>query len=304
MLHLRELGDIAALTDAAARGAPLTPLETTLRDGTRALLRPIQPDDKLRLQQGLQLLSPRSRYLRFHARIDQLTEEQLRYATEVDHRDHVAWIALDADHPGVPGMALGQYARLEGAHRVAEASITVVDHYQGRGLGTMMLAILAEAALANGIEVFRNYVLADNDAMLEVFDQLGAERQLITAEVYEVDLRLPTDLSDLPDTPAGRAIRELADGGQLGSMLAAIAPPVWIQKLRRRRDVPAPPTPAAPDWRERGPFGDWVDAALEDAAEPHDAEPPAGSSPQPSAGPSPDREPGDGPRPVGAGAPA
>jgi L-amino acid N-acyltransferase YncA len=265
MVRLRELGDVVALTDAAAHGAPVTPLETTLRDGTRALLRPIHPDDKLRLQQGLQLLSPRSRFLRFHARIEQLTDEQLRYATEIDHRDHVAWIALDADHPEVPGMALGQYARLEGAHHVAEASITVVDHYQGRGLGTMMLAILAEAALANGIEVFRNYVLADNDAMLEVFDQLGAERQLITPDVYEVDLPLPRDLADLPDTPAGRAIRGLADGASLGSTLAAIAPPVWIQKLRRRHDVPAPPTPAAPHWRERGPFGDWIDAALEDA---------------------------------------
>jgi GNAT superfamily N-acetyltransferase len=300
MLRLRELGDIAALTAAAARGEPLVPLETTLRDGTRALLRPIHPDDKLRLQRGLQLLSPRSRYLRFHARIDQLTDEQLRYATEIDHRDRVAWIALDADHPEVPGMALGQYARLEGSHRVAEASITVVDHYQGRGLGTMMLAILAEAALANGIEVFRNYVLADNDAMLEVFDQLGAERQLITSEVYEVDLPLPRDLSDLPDTPAGRAIRELADGGGLGSTLASISPPVWIQKLRRRRDVPEPPTPAVPPWRERGPFGDWIDAALEDAEEADGLQrptPPASSDPV---------EPDDGehPSPAGAGAPA
>jgi GNAT superfamily N-acetyltransferase len=304
MLRLRELGDIAALTDAAAHDAPLIPLETTLRDGTRALLRPIQPDDKLRLQQGLQLLSPRSRYLRFHARIDQLTDEQLRYATEIDHRDHVAWIALDADHPEVPGMALGQYARLEGAHRVAEASITVVDHYQGRGLGTMMLAVLAEAALANGIEVFRNYVLADNDAMLEVFDQLGAERQLITSEVYEVDLRLPTDLSDLPDTPAGRAIRELAAGGSLGSTLAAIAPPVWIQKLRRRKDVPEPPTPAVPSWRERGPFGDWVDAALEDAEEPHGSPPPSSEpATAPATRPAP-AEDGDDAGPAGAGASA
>jgi ribosomal protein S18 acetylase RimI-like enzyme len=270
MVRLKELGDVVRLTQAAARGEQPEPLEMTLRDSTRAQLRPIQPEDKGRLQQGLQLLSPRSRFLRFHARIDHLTDDQLAYATEIDHHDHVAWVALDADHPEVPGMALGQYVRLEGSPHVAEAAITVVDHYQGRGLGTIMLALLAEVALANDIQVFRNYVLADNDAMLELFDQLGAERELITDGVYEVDFRLPEDLADLPDTPAGRAVRELAKQDAPGSLLAAIAPPVWVQRWRRRRDVPDEPMPMVPDWPERGPFGDWVDAALEDARDPDD----------------------------------
>jgi ribosomal protein S18 acetylase RimI-like enzyme len=268
MVRLAELGDIVGINAAAADGRAFDPLTTTLRDGTRVLLRPIQSDDKDRLQGALQLLSPRSRYLRFHARVDHLTDEQLHYTTDIDHRDRVAWLVLDADHPDVPAVALGQYARLETNHRVAEASITVVDRYQGRGLGTMLLALLAEVAIANGIEVFRNYVLADNDAMLELFDQLGAERQPITSEVQEVDLRLPQRLADLPDTPAGRAIRAFADERSHHSSLAAITPPVWIQRLRRRRLAPKePPTPAVPHWRERGPFGDWIDAALADADE-------------------------------------
>lgn len=280
MVQLDEIGDVVAATATAAGGEQPTPLEMTLRDGTRTLLRPIRPDDGDRLQAGLQLLSPRSRLLRFHSRLDHLTDEQLRYATHIDHRDHVAWLALDADHSEVPGMALGQYVRLAGSHRVAEAAVTVVDHYQGRGLGTIMLAILAEVALANDIHVFRNYVLADNDAMLELFDQLGAERELITTNVYEVDLALPEDTADLPDTPAGRAISALAGDRGPASLLAAVSPPVWIQRLRRRHDVPEPPTPLVPDWPERGPFADWLDAALEDAdrgdAEPDPDEPDPG----------------------------
>jgi ribosomal protein S18 acetylase RimI-like enzyme len=267
MVHLAELGDVVARNDAAAEGRAVEPLAAVLRDGTHVLLRPIQSDDRERLQEALQLLSPRSRHLRFHARVDRLTDEQLRYTTDVDHRDRVAWLVLDADHPDVPAVALGQYARLDGNRRVAEASITVIDRYQGRGLGTMLVALLAEIAIANGIEVFRNYVLADNDTMLELFDQLGAERQPLTAEVQEVDLRLPQRLADLPDTPAGRAIRALADQGAHHSSLAAVTPPVWIQRLRRRRPPVEPPTPAVPHWRERGPFADWIDAALADADE-------------------------------------
>jgi GNAT superfamily N-acetyltransferase len=265
MVRLAELGDVVGRNAAAAEGRRVEPLHATLRDGTHVRLRPIQPDDRDRLAGALPLLSPRSRYLRFHARLDHVTDEQLRFTTEVDHRDRVAWLVLDADDPDVPAVALGQYARLEGNHRVAEAAITVIDDYQGRGLGTMLLAILAEVAIDNGIEVFRNYVLTDNDTMLELFDQLGAERQPITAEVQEVDLRLPRRVSDLPDTPAGRAIRALAVEGSRHSTLATVSPPVWIQRLRRRRAPKEPPTPAIPHWRERGPFADWIDAALADA---------------------------------------
>lgn len=287
MVALPELGDVVEATRAAARGETVEPLELTLRDGSRAALRPIRPDDKDRLQQGLQLLSPRSRLLRFHQRIEHLTEEQLRYATEIDHHDHVAWLALDADRPERPGMALGQFVRKPDAPRVAEAAITVVDRYQGLGLGTIMLALLFEVARAHGITVFRNYVLADNDTMLELFDQLGAERQLLTRNVYEVDLALPDDPADLPDTPAGRAIRALAGEPGPASMLAAIAPPVWIQRLRRRRAVTTsePPTPFTPDWPERGPFGDWLDEAFRQAEEPDepgDDPDPASEDPPPS----------------------
>jgi ribosomal protein S18 acetylase RimI-like enzyme len=265
MVRLAELGDVVGVNVAAAEGRAVEPLTAILRDGTHVQLRPIRPDDGERLQGALQLLSPRSRYLRFHARVDHLSDEQVRYTTEADHRDRVAWLVLDADHPDVPAVGLGQYARLDTNERVAEASITVIDRYQGRGLGTMLLALLAEVAIANGIEVFRNYVLADNDTMLELFDQLGAERQPITSEVQEVDLRLPRRLADLPDTPAGRAIRALADEGAHHSSLASVTPPVWVQRLRRRLAPKEPPTPAVPHWRERGPFGDWIDAALADA---------------------------------------
>jgi GNAT superfamily N-acetyltransferase len=267
MVRLAELGDVVGINDAAAEQRAFDPLTATLRDGTHVHLRPIGPDDRERLQGALQLLSPRSRYLRFHARVDHLTDAQLRFTTDIDHRDRVAWLALDADHPDVPAIALGQYARLETNRRVAEASITVIDHYQGRGLGTILLALLAEVAIAHGIEVFRNYVLADNVTMLELFDQLGAERQPITSEVQEVDLRLPKRLADLPDTPAGRAIRALADEHAHHSSLATVTPPLWIQRLRRRRAPKEPPTPAVPHWRERGPFADWIDAALADADE-------------------------------------
>ena len=196
----------------------------TLRDGTRVLIRQIRPNDRDRLSEGLRRLSPDSRYLRFHAEIDELTEEQLDYLTQVDHHDHEALVALDEDRPEIPGIGVARYIREPHEREVAEAAITVADEYQGLGAGTLLLGALAARARTCGVEVFRNYVLANNTAMLDVFDNLGATREPEAPGLWRVDLTVPESDADLPDTLAGRAFMTVArDGFRLSSLL----PPVW-----------------------------------------------------------------------------
>lgn len=205
-------------------------LRTELRDGTKVLLRPIEPEDRERLAEGLRRLSPRSRYLRFHTSVDELSDRQLRYLTDVDGRDHVAWVAIDEDHPEVPGIGVARYVRLPDEPTVAEAAVTVADEYQGRGAGTLLLGLLAGAARGSGIRVFRNYVLAENRAMLDIFEALGVERGLEAPGLHRVDLRLPSGEETVPESPAGRAFLAAARGDLV---MGRSLPPVWF---RRRRD--------------------------------------------------------------------
>lgn len=198
--------------------------ETELRDGTPILIRQIRPEDRDRLVEGLRRLSPRSRYLRFHADVDHLTEEQVDYLTRVDHTEHEAIVALDLSQPDVPGIGVARYIRDAFERRVAEAAVTVADEYQGRGAGTLLLGALAARARRHGIEVFRNYVLASNQPMLEVFDGLGAQREQENERLWRVDLTLPERASDLPDSPAGRAFMAAA---KEGFRLSSLFPPVW-----------------------------------------------------------------------------
>lgn len=260
-----ELAAVAGMAEEAANGHHPEPLTVQLRDGSHALLRPVRAEDRQRLVDGFALLSPTSRYLRFHDDVRGLTEDQLRCLMDVDHRDHGSWIALDAAHPDVAGMGEARYVRLPHAPDVAEFAVTVVDHYQGRGLGTLLLAVLAEAARANGITVFRNYVLADNTEMLELFDQLGAARQRCGPGVYEVDCPLPEDPDQLPDTPAGRAIRAFAQEPDLRARFTSALVPLWIERLRRRNDGPQPPPDdTSPYGRESRLLAEWLDVALDD----------------------------------------
>ena len=206
---------------------------STLRDGTPVLLRQIRPEDRDRLAQGLRLLSPASRYLRFHADVEELTEEQLDYLSQVDHIDHEAIVAIDLDRPDVPGVGVARYIRDTDERHVAEAAVTVADDYQGRGAGTMLLGALSMHARRHGVEVFRNYVLRDNQAMLAVFDQLGATRELETDGLWRVDLALPEREEDLLETPIGRAFMAAAKDG---FRLASLFPPIWCQLRFLRAD--------------------------------------------------------------------
>ena len=129
-----------------------------LADGTPVRVRPIVPADKPRIVEGLARLSVESRYLRFLRPIDHLSKEQLSYLTEIDYQAHFAWGAELAGGSPHRGIGLARYVCQTDDPATAEAAVAVLDEYQGRGLGGILLALLAESALENGVERFRSYV--------------------------------------------------------------------------------------------------------------------------------------------------
>lgn len=210
--------------------------ETTLRDGTKVLLRQIRPSDRERIIEGLARLSPASRYLRFHSSVERLSEAQLDELTQVDHHDHDAIVAVDLHRPDRPGIGVARFIREPYEPAVAEAAITVADEYHGQGAGTMLLGALAARAREEGIAVFRSYVLDGNIGMLEVFDHLGARREQETAGLWRVDLDVPKDDSDVPVSGAGRAFLRLAHEQR---RLVSILPPIWSRWRRGHQTGPS-----------------------------------------------------------------
>ena len=147
-----------------------------MRDGSSIVVRPIRPDDKGALEQGFARLSEQSRYQRFLSAINELSASELRYLTEVDHHDHEALIAFEGEsgEPGEP-VGVGRFVRLEDGIS-AEAAVTIVDDWHGRGAGTAICSLLADRARAEGIERFTARLLAANETMFEVLASLGPTR--------------------------------------------------------------------------------------------------------------------------------
>jgi GNAT superfamily N-acetyltransferase len=174
-----------------------------LRDGSTVVIRPVGSADAPLLADGFARLSPESRRMRFLRRKDELTPAELRYFTDVDHHDHEALGAMD--HTGGRGVGIARYVRDAGDPHAAEIAVTVVDDWQGRGLGTELLAQLSGRARAEGIRRFTALASAENKVVAALLRRASADvvrREHGTVE-YEITL---TPAEEPCEEPCGEVL--------------------------------------------------------------------------------------------------
>ena len=170
------------------------------------------PEDKQLLRAGLESLSPESRYRRFFATINQLSEEQLTYLTDIDYQDHFAWIGLLADSGGTEGVGVGRWVRDSADPESAEAAVTVVDQWQGKGVGSALLVLLARSAIERGIKRFTMEVLGENEPMMALMHGVGAVIDRRDGEAVFLHVPLPASVEELDQTPSPFILRAAAEG--------------------------------------------------------------------------------------------
>jgi acetyl coenzyme A synthetase (ADP forming)-like protein len=158
-------------------------VDVILRDGSTLRLRPPGEADRQALVRFFEGLSERSLYLRFHGRptVDERLVEPVLDPDWVDRGALIGSVVEDGEDRIV---ALANYVRLRDPLS-AEVAFAVADAYQGRGVGTRLLEQLAARAASHGIERFIGEVMADNAAMIHVFEGVGFEvaRTLAGGEV-------------------------------------------------------------------------------------------------------------------------
>jgi GNAT superfamily N-acetyltransferase len=133
-----------------------------LRDGSKVAVRQSKPGDEAALHTFLSGLCLEARRLRFFT-----GAADISYAARLG-------VVTDATHYGLIahdeiGVLVGHatYAKLDDTH--AEVAVEVADHLHGRGLGTLLIEMLAAAAEQHRITHFDAEVLCENHEMLDVF---------------------------------------------------------------------------------------------------------------------------------------
>ncbi|HYT81146.1 MAG TPA: GNAT family N-acetyltransferase [Actinomycetota bacterium] len=163
--------------------------DVVLRDGSTVHVRPVRAEDKPALLAFLRGLSADSRYLRFFSGSVDLADAATR-AVDVDYDRKLAVVAEAGGERHVVAHAI----YLSTAPERAEVALAISDAYQGRGLGTILVGQLAEAANTHGIREFEARVLPENHRMIEVFRQSGFPVD-VRYDLGEINVTFPTSIS-------------------------------------------------------------------------------------------------------------
>jgi RimJ/RimL family protein N-acetyltransferase len=177
-----------------------------LPGGAVVRVRTLTPGDQNALRAAFRDLSPRSRYQRFLAPVTQLSDDLWRYLCSPDGRDHVALVAFTVHDGRAVGVA--RFFRLSIDRGVAEMAVTIADAMQRRGLGTLLLGALVDAARARGIRAFVAHALRSNLGVRRLMARHGAlgARRLGGDDVLWLDLGGGERSSIPPPAPSSASL--------------------------------------------------------------------------------------------------
>ena len=196
-----------------------------LKDGSVAVIRPIESSDKPLVRALYHELTDVSRRLRFLTPTPDLSDEDLDYLTDVDHNRHEAMIAVDGER----AVGLASYVRVPGERDAAEVAVVVVDDWHGRGLGTALLDRLTERARESGLSRYTMVVSPDNAIVLAALERAGAERTGVSRD-GEIELGIAVPTLGLGDRLRA-ALRAAASTTGLEFLVQALR---WLNVWRRR----------------------------------------------------------------------
>jgi RimJ/RimL family protein N-acetyltransferase len=174
----------AAPFDAAAYAAV-----ESLRNGRRVEIRAFRPDDEEALEAAVARTSALSLYRRFFTIKRDFTERERAFFLNVDFVNHVALVAVveEAGESAIVGAS--RYIVVRPGK--AEVAFMVIDQYQRQGICAALMRHLIVVARAAGLQELIADVLAENGAMLKVFERCGLPmRTTREPETVQVTLQL------------------------------------------------------------------------------------------------------------------
>jgi CRP-like cAMP-binding protein len=194
LLHLTDVDHRIRRTVSTRLAENVFAVPATLAGGGEVLLRPLLPSDRGRLAALLGGLSPESFRRRFFS-TGAPSARLVDFLIDVDYTDHYAWVVVDAHDPE-RSIAAARYIRDADVVDRAELGFDVVDAFQGRGIGTLILGALAVAATAAGITQFTAEMLYENAPMRAVFAKAHARFEFAEPGVVaaQIDVAAAADL--------------------------------------------------------------------------------------------------------------
>ena len=195
-MNAAQTTDSTAKPILAKEVAPEEHWTEVLRDGTRVKIRPIHKQDVELERRFIEDLSPRSRHFRFLEAMRSPGEELLKQLTAIDPATAVAYVALVAVGAEKREVGVARFSAEPGGKN-CEFAVTVSDDWQNRGLGTLLMRHLVDAARTRGVESMHSSDAADNDLMRKFAQHLGLQHQRDPNDATQVRYSLDVKTSSV-----------------------------------------------------------------------------------------------------------
>ena len=142
----------------------------TLRNGEAVTIRSLRADDRPRIAAAIRALDRQSIYMRLFGYRSELTEAGLDRAMRVGPDDLVLLVTVGE---GAEERVVGSGRFVSAGDAAAEVAFIVEKSHQGLGIARRLLLRFVEFAREHGVARLEADVLAENRAMLAVFERSG-----------------------------------------------------------------------------------------------------------------------------------
>jgi acyl-CoA hydrolase/RimJ/RimL family protein N-acetyltransferase len=173
------LGPERSLRDEMNSIYPLWLEEILEIGGKKITFRPVKPTDERIIQEHYYQLDKTDVVSRFFHEKKSFVSKQIERTFIIDYHKDLTIVAV----LGQPGfekiLAVGEYY-LNPETETAEIAFSVEKQWQGRGLSSIVIRKLAEAAKKNGIKGLTAYTSKENTRMVKLFNTLDYEVKTIS----------------------------------------------------------------------------------------------------------------------------
>jgi acetyltransferase len=166
----------------------------SLKDGSKATLRPIRPEDEGSMVAFHRTLSSDTvyfRYLRLLSLDQRIRHERLTQLCFVDYDCHIGLVAVEYDEALLEEriLAIARLVKIHGT-RNSDFALVVSDAFQGRGLGEALLRHLVGVARAERLERVIGVIHPENTPMIRLCRKVGFTLSKPVGEEVRAEMRL------------------------------------------------------------------------------------------------------------------
>lgn len=144
-----------------------------LADGTRLLMRPIQPSDAQMLQAGFLTLTPQEIRMRFLHPLNELTAGYAERLCRIDPEREFALVLVEAKPPSEARIAAVARVAIDDDGQEAEFAVILGREIRRFGLGHYLVGQLADWCRTQGLKTMYGFILAENRPMLDLMRKMG-----------------------------------------------------------------------------------------------------------------------------------